>query len=483
MGITGTSDAAPQERRANAAFALNGLLFLAGCSNAFAAELESQVTIGITHTDNIFLAPENEQSEIIYRLEPSFHFSQEASRITANADYLLQAFRYQDLSETEIFHQYDADIRAALIPDNFYLEVGGSRYQSIRDPGLRIPSSNLPISDNRQDLDEYYAEPSFEYAFGRAISAAGAYRHSWLQYSGPDVQDIEQEDADFSIDNYRNERGLTWALRYNWKRTEYELDIPWEYQWAIAELGFWAGANTRLFAAAGKESAWDQPLDPKLEDDIWEAGFSQRVGEKLSAEFAVGERSFGSSWRGDLELQFNRGTMAFSYAETPMTEGRLRYPRDAFDDPEVPPDDLLSRPGSTQRFIHKRLRWTLNLELRRSGLSFALFDGERTERTQADGTPLGDEAERGASLNASFRVGVRTELRVGGWWVDRELQDGNTSKLVRASIGAQYRLGDRTTLLLEYDYTEQDGESQFPIQFFVAEYVANTVSLLLTRRL
>lgn len=478
MDITGTSSAAPQDRRANAAFILNGLFFLAGSSNVVAAELESQVTIGVTHTDNIFLAPENEQSEIIYRLEPSVNFSQETSRLTANAHYLLQAFRYQDLSETEIFHQYDADIRVALIPENFYLEVGGSRDQSIRDPDLGIPSSNLPISDNRQDLDEYYAEPSLQYEFGRSISAAGAYRHRWLQYSASDVQDIEDEDADFSIDNYRNERGFAWALRYNWNRTEYELEIPWEYQSAIAELGFWAGANTRLFVAAGKESAWDQPLDPKLEDDLWEAGFAQRIGEKLSAEFAVGERSFGSSWRGDLELQFNRGSMVFSYAETPTTQGRIRYPLDALNDPEIPPDDLLGRPGSTQRFIRNRLQWTLILESRRSGLTFTLYDEERTERTEADGTPLGDEAQRGASLNASFQVGVRTILRVGGYLVDREVQSGNASQLLRAWIGGEYRLGNRTTLSLEYDYTEQDAESQLPIQ---GEYVANTVSLLLTR--
>lgn len=476
MGTTVTSKCDVRHRRTRPALTLTGVVLLG--SATFAAEFEPQVAIGVTHTDNIALAAEDEdaESEKIYRLEPSFTLLHEAPRISTDIAYLLQAFRYHDLGETEVFHQYDASIRAALIPDNFFLEVGGSRTQTIRDPDQLIPQGNLPISNNRQDLDDYYVAPSFQYAFGRSVVTAGEYRQHWREYGDTDTQGNQTKEADFSIDNYRKERGLTWALRYNWQRTEYELEVPWEYQRATAELGFWVGTNTRLFTAAGKESAWDAPLDPNLEDELWEAGFAQQLGERLTAEFAAGERSFGSSWRGNLAFQFNRGDTAFSYSEKPTTEGRVRYWQDTPGEPDVP-DDLLERPGGAKRFISKVLHWALNLDFRRSTLTFALFDDERTERMEADGTPLDDESQRGAVLNLSYRVGARTELKMRGSWIERELADSSTSEFVRASAGVNYRLGARTTLLLEYEYAEEDEESLLTTR----DYAANMVTLLLTR--
>ena len=461
----------------------SGLVLLAAATAAH-AEFEPAITAGITHTDNVTLAPVDEKSELIYRLEPSFHFGHEAGAVTINADYRAQALRYRDLGETDVYHQYDVNLRTALIPDTFFLDIGGNRSQAIIDPEQTIPYSNLPISQNRQDRDEYYAAPSFQYAFGNNVAMTGEYRHTWLEYSETDeqasapfvAQDSRLGDASFSLDNYQRERGLSWALRYNWQRAEYEEGIPWEYQKAMVELGLWASSSTRLFAAGGKESAWDQPLDPKMEGDLWEAGFSHQLGERLSAEFAAGERSFGGSWRGNLDFRFRRGNMTLSYSETPTTEGQNRFRRGAFDGPEVP-DDFLSRPGSTERFIAKRLQWTLNLELRRTGFALSLFDSDRTERTTAEGSPLGDESQRGANLLISYELGPRTDLRLGGSWAERELQDSGTRDLLRASIGADYRLGQRTLLALTYDYADEDGESAFVIR----DYVANTVSLDITR--
>jgi hypothetical protein len=447
-------------------------------ASAAHAQFTPEITAGITHTDNVALETENEDSELIYSLEPSFGFLKESERITASVEYLAQALRYRDLGETEVYHQYDADLHAALVPENLFFEIGGSRSQSIVDPDQTIPLGNLPISGNRQDRDEYYAGPSFQYAIGNNIAAQGSYRHTWLDYSELEEGGNEQGTASFSLDNYRNERGLAWALRYDWQRAEYELGIPWEYQQAAAELGFWVSGNTRLFGAVGQESAWDQPLDPKMEDGFWEAGFSHQVGERLSAEFAVGERTFGSSWRGDLDFQFSHGSTSLSYTEMPTTAGRTGFGHGAVD-PPVDPDDLLTRPGSTERFILKSLQWTLNVELRRSGLSLYLYDSDRTDRTEADGTPLADESQRGADLELSYRLGPRTDLRAGGSWLERDRQDSGTSELRRASFEADYRLGQRTTLTLAYAYTEEDGDSLVTFR----DYVANTVSLYVTRAL
>jgi hypothetical protein len=447
-----------------------------------AMEFDAEVSAGATHTDNLTLAPDNEQGELVYRLEPSFQLLYEGTRITTDVDYRLQAFRYRDLEETEVFHEYDASIRADLVPDNLFFEVGTARAQAIRDPRLPIPQTNLPISGNRQDRDEYYASPSFQFPLGSTVAAQGDYRHTWVRFQeddqGSETIGNEQGEGTFSIDNYRQGRGLAWAMRYNWRRIEYdEQFFPWEYQIASLELGFWITGNTRLFASGGLESAWDAPLDPALKDEIWEAGVSRWVSERLLAEFAVGERSFGKSWRGTLDFTFRRGSTSLSYRETPTTQDNSRIGQLSIG-PDLP-DDLLDRPGSGERFISNRLEWLLDLEFNRTTFSFNLFGENRTDRREFDGTPLDDETLKGLLTEISWQIGARTTLNIGGSWVDREFSDSDTSELIRGTAGVEYRIGARTLLSLEYEYTEEDGESEL----FAREYVANSITLLLTRTL
>ena len=451
-------------------------------SNALALELEPRITLGITHTDNVALAPVEEESETVYRAEPGLTLSHESQRVSLNADYLMQAFRYAELGESEIYHQYDASLRAALVPEMFFIEVGGDRTQSILDPEQRIPQSNLPISGNRTDRDQYYVSPSFQYGLGSAVTAQGSYRNSWTNFgettTGGFENDSEDRTASFSLDNYRRGTGLTWALRYDWQRTEYDESIPFEYQQAALELGFWLSGTIRVFASGGQESAWDRPLDPALEDTFWEAGFSHQIGERLSAEFAAGERSFGSSWRGQLDFEFPQGSTSLSYSETPTTESRTRFQTAGFADP-VSLEDFLSRPGSGDRFVRERFEWRFNYSLQRTDFSFGVFDDERSDRTAAAGAPLQDEDQRGIDASASYRLGAKTTLRLSGSWVERDFGEGSSGELIRAGATADYRLGSRTSVSLGYEYTEEDGGAG--AGSFARDYVANTVSLLLTR--
>lgn len=448
-----------------------------------AAEFEAQVLVGATHSDNVTLAEDSEQSELVYRVEPSFDMSYETSWLTADAHYFLQAFRYRDLEETEVFQAYDASVRAALVPDTLFLEVGGNRTQSILDPERGIPQGNLAISSNRVDRDEYYAAPSFQLGLGQTVRTTGEYRYSWVEYGDTDQAldepGHELAEGTFSIDNYRQNSGLAWALRYQWARTEYDNALtPWEHQEAVAELGFWIGGGTRLFAAGGLESAWDMPLDPALEDELWEVGISQKVGDSFTAEFAAGERSFGASVRGMLDYRFRRGRTSLSYTETPTTEGNNRFRRSTTDEPNLP-DDLLVRVGSAERFIAKRLEWATNWQRQRTDFAIVLFNVERTDRSSPDGTPLGDESQVGAMVYTAFRIGPRTELTLRGSWSERELRSDDTSELKRGTAGIRYRIGPRTSVSLEYDYAADESESPT----FTGGYVANYVSLFFTRTL
>src|SRR5690606_35617481 len=116
------------------------------------------------------------------------------------------------------------------------------------------------------------------------------------------------------------------------------------------ELGGWVNRKLRVFTTAGKESAWDQPFDPALEDEFWEVGAAANSGGTFSAEFGAGERTFGSSRRGQLQIALRRGSTSLSYSEQPTTQERNPFRRAGLLSPDDP-DDYLSRAGTPERFI------------------------------------------------------------------------------------------------------------------------------------
>jgi hypothetical protein len=343
-----------------------------------------------------------------------------------------------------------------------------------------IPPEGLPGIGNVGDRDTYFYSPRFSKTFGRSVAVNAIYRYEDVSFDesdfedAPNIQDNVNESARFEVQNYKREEGLTWAARYEWNETEYDRSSPWEYQKASAELGFWMSSNMRIFASGGQESAWDDPVDRSLQDPFWEAGFAFKNGDKFDAEFAAGERSFGSSWRGRLNLAFRRGSLSLSYAETPTTTGLDRYARGYLVDPEKP-NDLLARPGSAERYILKRGQVSANFEFRRTSLGFTVFDEERTGRFQDDGTPLGDESQNGVSIRFSWQLGAKTELAASGSIKNREIADGGNLEFINGSLSASYQLGSSLGLTLGYDYTEQDPDAGSVGR----DYVSNIFSLFL----
>src|SRR5690606_17009289 len=182
----------------------------------------------------------------------------------------------------------------------------------------------------------------------------------------------------------------------------YGYFIPWEFRQASLELGTWIGEGLRVFATGGKESPWERPFDPDLEDNFWEAGFAKQAGERFSAEVAMGERTFGSSRRASLTMALPRGQTQLSYIQQPATLGR---------DPvsalllAAGLNDFLSTPGRLERYVSNRLQWLLTYELSRSNVTFRVYDEEREERFRLDGLPLSDESQSGASISAGWEVG------------------------------------------------------------------------------
>ena len=442
-----------------------GLCLMAIAGAAVAGEFESNLAVGVTHTDNVTLVPVGPESANVLLLRPGFTYTQDSSKLTADVAYRMDAYHYQERSETKIFNALNADLSFGMVPDRLFLDFGGSRSQAILDPEGTIAFDNLAITRNRVDRDDLYVGPSFQVPVGDDVTVNGNLRRTWVRYATPlsavgGLTDYESDGAGLSVDNYRKGVGISWAARYVYQNVDYSVPFAssYRYQQAYAELGYWVSPGTRLFVAAGKESPWDRPLDSGLSDTFWEAGVARQAGERFRAELALGDRSFGSSWRGKLDYDFNRGSTALSYNETPTTSANDRFSRGGLLHP-LEPNDYLFRAGSAERYISKRLEWSLNLKWERYDFAVALFDESRDDRTQVNGAALADERQSGANLSAAWRPGSRTELHLRAMHVDRRFADGKQSNLAATTAGVTYRLGRQMRLSFELERREQAAQT------------------------
>jgi hypothetical protein len=434
-----------------------------------AVDFEPAVSVGVAVTDNATLVPDDPQRATVYQLFPSFGFLQNGNRIDTELDYRVEAYRYDELHESDIFQNLNAAVTAELDPDHFFFEIGATRGQTIRDPEAAIPLTNFGINANRVDRDDVYAEPSFQYNFGSTGTARGSLRRDRIQYDAA-FPEVDSDAFQFSVDNYRKERGVALAFKYAADSTEVDLFEPWEYRQAGVEVGGWATPGLRLFASAGRESPWDDPRETSLDDNYWEVGFARGGDGKIAFEVAAGERTFGSSRRASLQANLGRMRTSVQYSERPSTQGLHHYRDQLVSGGEI---DFLDRPAAVERFISKLLAWRLDYSMNRTTISASIYDESREQRLSLGGSALEDEAQSYVDLSAEWRAGRRTDLRAGTQKVWRQFGVVEYS-LNSYYVGADYQLGRSTSLSLALTRTK--GESAA-----ATAYRLNLVTLLLSR--
>lgn len=442
------------------------------------AEFNAGARLGVSRTDNVFLsAPGEEIDDRFYQISPFIRWSTESRTLDGLFDYRYDRYRYDDLELDQSWHYLNLDLNGKAFDETLFLRGGATRRQVLRDPNSDVLPGPAPISGNLTNLDQWYVSPGFNRTFGGATTLALNYRYTDSRYDDAVQRRDQTQDAQFRLNNYVAGQGLSWALRYNYVRTDYEFSVPFEYQIGGAELGYWANGNVRLFAGGGRESRWDDPVDRSPQDPYWEAGFAYQAGEKITAEIAAGERSFGDSVRANLAYVFRRGSTNLSYRELPTTEGFNRR-RGGNPDPINPqdPDDFLTDPGRAERFISERFDWDVSLEGRRTQLRFSVFYENRTGRFAADGTALEDQDQRAANIRFSWEAGTRTEFIIDGAFVNRSLGEELSDDFIRGRASINYRLGSKTTLSLAHQYADQDPNENSATR----EYTANITSLFIT---
>lgn len=451
-----------------------GVTALAGNVAAEPWQYGIALDIGAVRSDNIRLANEGlEDSETVYVVSPLFTFSKQSERANALISYAPQALFYQDTEDSDqIYHVLDAALNTVLVRDRLFVDFSAVNFQTIEGAENRFALNNVPISGQRTDMAIWSVTPRWQQPLGSAqFIAEGTFRQTL--YDRSDLFDSDEKSGILDLNNLNQLQGISWALRYQYTRLDYDTPaLPWEYQRAWAELGYWLGSSLRVFASGGVETPYDEFLGSDMEDEFWEAGFAFSPSERLQLEFAAGERSFGTSFRGRLAYALRRGRTELTYTEGPSTQNKASSGRRPIQQTDNL-DDFLTLANNNQ-FVRKRAQWINAIDLNKTSITLRLFHEEREDTFSLDGTPQGDAAFRGAALRVDWDVGVKLSLGLTGDIVDREGDNVDDEQLMRLGVDASYRISRRFTLTARAQRTEQ--EAQFP---GLDNYIENQYHLFL----
>lgn len=419
------------------------------------------VDLGIIHTDNVRLATEGlEESETVFTVVPEFLLSKDSERLQADIRYRPEGYFYSDTSDAnDIYHVLDATLTAALVRNRFFIAMDATNSQSIVTPDDRYPTTNLPISSNRVDATTLGIRPYWQQPLGQATMLVEAdFRR--VEYDNSFFQESDYGEGHFRLDNIDNQQGLAWALDYRFRRIEYETALPYEFQRASVNLGFWISGTVRVFAEGGSETPFDNFVDSTMDSDFWEGGVQYRPNQRLDLEVAIGDRSYGESYRGRLRYELRRGNITATYTEAPTTRADQAFGRRPIIGTDSL-DGLLDRPGASDRYVRKRGEVSVNIELAKSDLTVRVFDERRERRTAAGGTPLPDEDFSGAAIRWAWNMGTKTRLGIGADISDRN-QGTRDDELLQARVDVTYQLSQRLSLSAEVIHSSQEArESSF----------------------
>lgn len=433
------------------------IMFLSRTGSAEPWDFGVNIDWGVIFTDNIFLENDGfEESETVYTISPEIYLTTDGDRVDAEIRYRPEAYFYQTNDDANgVFDVVDATMTTAVVRDRLFLLLNASKFQSIISPVIGFPTSNIPISQNRVDSRVLEARPYWEQRVASAdLLIEAAYID--VAYDDEFIQDNIIKLGKFELNNIERQQGITWGLRYEYIRSEYEVSLPWEYQIAEASLGYWVSGSTRLFVSGGAETDIDNLLEPNLDQDFWEAGF-QYASRRMNLELAAGERFYGTSYRLDFEYQLRRGTTTLEYSETPTTGAQLPLGTRPITDETGDLDGILDEPGRSDRFLRKRLDWTTTIASSKSTFTFRLFAEIRDDRRTGLGIPLPDEEFAGVAVRWAWRMGDKTTLGIGGDLARREdeLVDDD---LRRYYVDLEYRFNQRFSVRSEVVHSSQEGE-------------------------
>mgnify|MGYP006401859681 CR=1 FL=1 len=482
-------------------------------ANAWAAESASEIIPRLSlrgiYTDNIFLDDVNPTSEFVTEVTPGVQWKKKSRRVSITADLALQILNYaetenQEGDSTVLFPQFRLDTKTSLIPNYFFLDLGGQYNQSSAVLNDRLTFDNINLVGDRLDYTSYRVSPYIQHQTGSGFYYYLKAEQSEINYDREDysasetLSDTLNERYDLNVNNGQQNTRIHWSMSASSTTTErdtllYHLS---EYRSAQVNLDYRLSSKWSVVAKYGNSENFIDGIERGVNGEYVSGGFSWTPSNRFMLSATTGDQyqdanlRWTPSRRTDVELGYRNSEVGIirgeSYNAKVQWRARrvssfLRYTEsvtneqlqtingntvipvlDGQGNPQV--DPLTGTPIVTftpnyilvdDEFIQKRGEWSISYTGRKFSNSVLFFTEDRDYLNET--TQSGESI--GMNLNLEIPVGQGWRAIIKGTYRDTDYRsDGATETIYYYRLGAEQRLGQHTRWGLYGQRTEQDSE-------------------------
>lgn len=484
------------------------------------------VTLGEIYTDNVTLAPEDdEQDDFVTFVNPGFSLRRDEGRVRANVAYQMQNFFYAKNDDSnQTFHQLEAVGIAEILREHFFVDAAASISQQIIDAEQAAALSNRSVTGNRTDVVTAGISPYLREEFG-STQALARYSYDIVDFNDNDVAGVTNDTTVNSgllaIGNPPSEKRLSWLGAYDHERVDFkDTDAADVFEQAGVRLDYRLTRTIGLVGLGGYEdNKFESPSPaPEPRGPFWEAGIRLEPGARDLIEARYGEHFFGNtlffSWEhagrrfttqvaysedittvaqsllGDTGEQLDYGILDSSADDSVATSVAART-SPLTDSTAIGPDTGLLAGGAngsaidpntglpleglsltSDVFVAKRLAGTVAFNTAKTDTRINIF---QEDRDFEDTGVRKDERARGIQALCDWHFAARTDLIAGADYVRETFgENDRTADLIRFSLALQHVIGARTFGRLEAEGTKRNSDDSLD------EYTESALILSLT---
>jgi hypothetical protein len=427
-------------------------------------------------TDNILLAPPGDTADAeIWQLLPGIYLKHDSQNFHITLDYEVQGYFYDGGEHGhQIFQNGNLFADTQLLPDWFFVDLGGNKAQGTVDPNVSPAVSALFPTGNLANETSASATPiirhKFEYVQLDARYGWGFTRYQNIGAVPYELPNTDNQDGSFRLSSIDQNARVTWDASYLRQTTTYTdvVEPRWLDEDANADLGVLVAPGLRLLGQYGRESDLLTSVSAGgFGATSWSGGFDWTPDLLNEVKLMAGRRFFGNTYEALVKHQSRLLTLQVSYSEEPETFSNRFLP-------QGPSNDLVVIPGVPQfqrltsdAYLMKLLDARLALTGRLTEIGLDVFSSEQNYFT-VNGIqsllPVADQY-RGASLYMTRHMGAQLQGMLSATFDHTDLREGAASAYNDQHYTARLtdQVGLRTTVTLSLDHWVRTGSQLFTV--------------------
>ena len=252
-----------------------------------------------TYTDNVALRERSRaRGQFVAEFAPGLIFTHRGGRLTVNGLYQFQSILMPGGPVAGTYrsaHFLQADARAAVIRDLFYIDAGAALAQQPISAFGPPVSSHSYASANRAEVATWRISPYLVRRFGRLATSELRYTHDSVDAGRSGLGSTVGNSVAFRLASGSAFDTVGWTLDARRQHIGDAVAQDWRSATANASLRYRLSRTWRLTGGIGYDSYDYAPLGGVTAGKAWNVGLDWSPGPRTRVQASTGRRFYGPS--------------------------------------------------------------------------------------------------------------------------------------------------------------------------------------------